>query len=307
MMKETNTTKPYPRKQFLMDGLKLAGAASFLPIFADTNSHTLLFHPMQFTVQDIIDIIVKEVPGAPFKETVDTIKAGNAKQEVTGIVTTMFPTVDVINKTAALHANFIIAHEPSFYNHPDDKNFINKNEVLAKKLALLEKHGITIWRFHDYCHALIPDIVSYGFAKKTGWLPYFKAGDTNMKIPPTSLENLIRHLKQSLQIKHLKFIGEPEKSCEKIAVFPGAWGGQKHMTAVEEYHPDVLIVGELSEWETAEYIRDAKLLGSKTALIVLGHAVSEEPGMEWLPSWLKPKLPDMKITHIPSGDPFSWA
>jgi hypothetical protein len=67
-----------------------------------------------------------------------------------------------------------------------------------------------------------------------------------------------------------------------------------------------LIVGEVSEWETAEYIRDANLLGSKIALIVLGHALSEEPGMEWLVEWLQPKLPGTKIIHIPSGNPFTW-
>jgi putative NIF3 family GTP cyclohydrolase 1 type 2 len=70
--------------------------------------------------------------------------------------------------------------------------------------------------------------------------------------------------------------------------------------------PDVLIVGELSEWETAEYIRDARSFGKKTALIVLGHAVSEEPGMDWFAEWLQPKIKTLKVTHIKSGDPFTW-
>jgi hypothetical protein len=67
-----------------------------------------------------------------------------------------------------------------------------------------------------------------------------------------------------------------------------------------------LIVGEVSEWETAEYIRDANLLGKKIALIVLGHSVSEEPGMEWMVDWLQPKLSDVKVTHVASGNPFTW-
>jgi putative NIF3 family GTP cyclohydrolase 1 type 2 len=53
-------------------------------------------------------------------------------------------------------------------------------------------------------------------------------------------------------------------------------------------------------------MRDTNLLGEKRALIVLGHNVSEEPGMEYFVEWLQPKLPQVKITHIASGDPFTW-
>ena len=68
----------------------------------------------------------------------------------------------------------------------------------------------------------------------------------------------------------------------------------------------MLIVGEVSEWETVEYVRDARLLGHPIALVVLGHAVSEEPGMEYFVDWLQLRLPAMKITHVPSGAPFRW-
>jgi hypothetical protein len=80
---------------------------------------------------------------------------------------------------------------------------------------------------------------------------------------------------------------------------------QINVTSKEK--PDLLIVGELDEWETSEYIRDLRASGSNTALIVLGHIVSEEPGMEWLVNWLQPQIPAIKITHIPSNDAFSWA
>lgn len=49
-----------------------------------------------------------------------------------------------------------------------------------------------------------------------------------------------------------------------------------------------------------------RLLNSKTTLIILGHAVSEEPGMEWLVDWVKPMLPGVKITPVAPGDPLQW-
>ncbi len=66
---------------------------------------------------------------------------------------------------------------------------------------------------------------------------------------------------------------------------------------------DVLAVGEINEWETCEYARDAISAGQKKALIVLGHANSEEPGMKYLAEWLKPLVPGVKITHVPCGEP----
>ena len=266
-----------------------------------------VFKPTErYTVQQVIDLILKKGNLKPIPGTVDTIKSGSADMVVTGIVTTMFATITVIEATAKLGANFIIAHEPTFYNHQDNVDWVAHNSVVKEKQALLARHKITIWRFHDYIHSLVPDAVIYGVAKKLGWLPYFKKEQFIFNIPELSLADLIQHFKSSLGIAHVRIIGDINQKCETVVVIPGAAGGIKHVTAAETIQPDVIVVGEMSEWETAEYIRDARLLGRKTALIVLGHNFSEDPGMEYLVEWLQPILPGIKITHIASGDPFTW-
>jgi len=65
----------------------------------------------------------------------------------------------------------------------------------------------------------------------------------------------------------------------------------------------VIIVGEIQEWETAEYIRDARSKGKKIALIVLGHSDSEEPGSDFMAAWLKRNIKGMNVRHIPSQNP----
>lgn len=257
------------------------------------------------TVQQIIDLILKEGKLSPIKNTVDTLKSGRGDLVVSGIVTTMFPTIDVIEEAARLKANFIIAHEPTFYNHLDKPDWVANNSVVQEKQQLLEKHGITVWRFHDYIHQLKPDAITYGLVNKAGWLSYYK-GEPVFTIPSLPLSELVSHLKSSLGIAHLRIIGDLSQPCARVALLPGAWGGVKQVSIAERDRPDVLIVGEVSEWETAEYIRDARQLGRKIALIVLGHAVSEEPGMAYFVDWLQPKLPDLKITHLASGEPFVW-
>jgi len=294
------------RRNFIINSIKSAGGLAILGLNSSFDTENNFPIEKSFTVQEIINIIMKEGGLQPMNNTVDTIKAGKTDQVVTGIVTTMFPTIKVIEEAARRNANFIIAHEPSFYNHRDDTEWVKNNSVLKQKLQLLEKYKMVIWRFHDYCHSLKPDAVSYGLAKKANWLPYYKTGQITLTIPPVSLQQLVQHLKSSLGIAHLKIIGNPEQKCERIALLPGASGGQRQVSIAETEKPDVLIVGEVSEWETAEYIRDGKLLGGKTSLIILGHAVSEEPGMEWLVEWLRPKLTGLQITHVASGDPFTW-
>jgi len=294
------------RRKFLLNTVKSIGALALLglkPAFAYENE---LVQKKQMTVQEIINLILKEGGLTPLKDTVDTIKIGNPNQTVTGIVTTMFPTITVIEEAAKRNANFIIAHEPSFYNHNDKSDWVKNNSVLKQKQELLEKHKMVIWRFHDYCHALKPDAISYGLAKKANWLSYYKTGEIMLTIPPVSLQQLVQHLKTTLKISHVKVIGDLAQTCERIALLPGAWGGPRQVSIAETEKPDVLIVGEVSEWETAEYIRDGKLLGGKTSLIILGHSVSEEPGMEYFAEWLQPKLGDLKVTHLASGDPFIW-
>jgi putative NIF3 family GTP cyclohydrolase 1 type 2 len=258
------------------------------------------------TVQDIIDIIIKDIQGAPFAKTVDTIKSGSADQAVTGIVSTMFATIQVIEEAAKRKANFIIAHEPTFYNHTDDINWVANNSIVKKKQELLKKHGIAIWRFHDYWHSVKPDGVLYGVLKKAGWTSYYESGKRIITIPAIALQELATHLKTSLGISHVKVIGDLSQSCTRIGLMPGAAGGQAQVALVENEQPDVLVVGEVHEWETAEYIRDNKALGGKTSLIILGHSVSEEPGMSYLVDWLQPKIPGIPVKHIESGDPFQW-
>ena len=294
------------RRKFLLNTVKSIGALALLglkPAFAYENE---LVQKKQMIVQEIINLILKEGGLTPLKDTVDTIKIGNPNQTVTGIVTTMFPTITVIEEAAKRNANFIIAHEPSFYNHNDKSDWVKNNSVLKQKQELLEKHKMVIWRFHDYCHALKPDAISYGLAKKANWLSYYKTGEIMLTIPPVSLQQLVQHLKTTLKISHVKVIGDLAQTCKRIALLPGAWGGPRQVSIAETEKPDVLIVGEVSEWETAEYIRDGKLLGGKTSLIILGHSVSEEPGMEYFAEWLQPKLGDLKVTHLASGDPFIW-
>jgi putative NIF3 family GTP cyclohydrolase 1 type 2 len=291
----------YKRREFLGDITKAGAAGMMVSPFMNA------FLPGDsVTVSEVIELIISSVPGGKLTETVDTLKSGSGNNVVTGIVTTMFATVKVIEAAAKINANFIIAHEPTFYNHPDNVNWVENNEVAKEKMALLEKYQISVWRFHDYWHTVKPDGILHGILLNTGWLPYDPREERVFQIPAKPLIEIIRDLKEALKMPHLRYIGDPYANCSIIALLPGAVDGQEQLRTLIRSGADLIVVGETREWELPEYIRDARALGRKVSLIVLGHAFSEEPGMNWLVQWLQPKLPGIRISHIESGEPFTW-
>lgn len=260
------------------------------------------------TVGQVMELILKTIPNAPFPKTVDTLKSGTAEQQVTGIVSTMFATMDVIEKAIQLKANFIIVHEPTFYNHADETDWLAKDQVFRRKHDLLEKNGIAVWRFHDYWHSHRPDGIRMGVVTALGWEKYMDASNPRLiTLPsPMPLKQIIAHAKTKLGIATMRVVGDPAQSCQRISLMPGASGGRSHILAIQQDKPDVILCGEISEWETAEYVRDARQQEQKISLGVLGHIMSEAPGMQWLVSWLQPKLPGIKITYIDSKTPFTF-
>lgn len=281
------------------EGLALGKAAP--EAFGDHPGRTV-------TVQQVIDALQADVPGAPFADTVDTIKCGDPSTPVRGIVTTMFPTDEIIQKAIDLGANFIIPHEPTFFSGGDNVQWLADDPVYKYKRGLLEKNGIVIWRFHDGLHAHQPDGVRMGVIQAVGWEPYFSAGDPSLINLPSaaSLADLIALFKKSLGIEHVKYIGDLAQPCSRIVVCPGAYNGRTQMNLIQQYRPELFICGEIREWETNQYVLDARYSGQKISLLILGHSLSEEPGLEWLRTQLKIKFPEVPVTHLPSGDPFQW-
>ncbi len=259
---------------------------------------------MTLRVKDVIARIIADVPGAPFPNTVDTLKCGDPEQEVTGIVTCFLATCDVIERAAAAGANLIITHEPTFYEHADPVDWLVDDPVYTAKLALIARHNMAIWRFHDYLHTLQPDPTFVGLFRELGWS---EAVDPTTfyaaHLSPRPLTALIDEVKARLGVRHVRVVGDPAQVCSRIGLMVGAPPGRWHIEALRKAQLDALIVGEINEWETSEYVRDALWLGLAKSLVVIGHSVSEEPGMRAVVPWLAERLPEATITFLPTYHP----
>jgi putative NIF3 family GTP cyclohydrolase 1 type 2 len=258
------------------------------------------------TASRVIDTIIRHTGAPAIPNTVDVIKAGDPSTPVKGIVTTMFATMEVLRKAVEMNCNLIIAHEPLFYNHLDATTQFQNDPVYLEKKRFIDENKLVIWRFHDYIHSMKPDGISYGMAIKLGWLKYTDGKVVERyTIPETTLKELLHTLKNVFPGNAFNVIGNPDLKVRKIAFAAGAPGSAFHFRLLEDDNVDVVLAGEVPQWETYEYARDAVSQGRKKAIIFLGHVTSEESGMEYCAQWLKGFINDIPIYFIRSG-PSYW-
>ena len=278
-------TRPVTRRQFTA---ALPAAAAFA-------------QGSPLSARQVIEKIRQNLGVAWREPTVDTIKAGNPDAPVKGIATTVMATLDVLQRAAAHGKNLVITHEPTFYNHEDKTQDFEMDPVYRAKQELIAKNNLVVFRFHDNWHAHRPDLMFTGLAQVLGLTPS-AANPPLYEVPPTTLDKLARDIQSRLKARTIRVLGRPETKISRIALDPGYANlmGVVHGLA----QADVFIAGEAREWEGVEYAFDAVAAGQNKALILLGHAMSEDPGMEECAKWLKTFLPGMPVEFIPAGDPF---
>lgn len=264
-------------------------------------------------VREVVDTIIAACHIPPIHETCDRLICGDWEREVSGIVTTFMATPEVIQRAADAGANLIITHEPTFYTHMDPTGWLGDDEILKRKRNLIDSNQMNIWRFHDHAHRTTPDLIFSGLNRELGW-PQYWMPEVNRhlyQIPATSVGELALFLKEKLEVKSAKIVGSADARVERVGFLAG--GGSlglgsetMPMEFMKAENLDVIICGELLEWTLCAYVRDAAQMGLNKALIVLGHNRTEEAGMKYLPDWLRSLLPDVPVSFIEAGEPFSY-
>jgi putative NIF3 family GTP cyclohydrolase 1 type 2 len=259
------------------------------------------------TAQQIIDRIQKHVGVKWTTPTVDTIKAGDPNEKITGVAVTMMATFDVIQRAAAEGKNLVITHEPTFYSHMDGTAELESQQdsVLADKEAFIRDHHMVVWRFHDYWHKRQPDGILKGMVDALGWQSYQDAKNPHLFVlPEQTLESLAGEVKKKLDIVAMRAVGNPKMKVTKVGLMPGAAGSPPQIRMLESDAVEVLFIGEVPEWETVEYVDDASAEGKHKALVMMTHIPSEQAGMKECADWLKGFVTEVPVAFVPTRQPF---
>jgi putative NIF3 family GTP cyclohydrolase 1 type 2 len=286
--------------------------------------------------KEIVDRILAYHPTLIHYEGCDGYKCGNPEDECTGVAVALVPTADVILRAGQAGCNLIVTHEPLFYQTPDFSEWRGSfdNRVYEQKQELIQKYQMTIWRDHDHMHAHQPDAIFSGVIKELGWEDYFippKKGDPMcvfpFEMPETRIGDIAEHLKKTLHLNGLKYMGDLDKTVTRIALvghlFPNSFmqdgigeDGFYHdyameiMRSMEEQGIELIIPGEIIEWTVLSYIRDAVAMGKNLSCLCIGHFNLEELGMKdftgVIRNLLQADTDAPKVEYLPTQDGFSY-
>jgi putative NIF3 family GTP cyclohydrolase 1 type 2 len=257
------------------------------------------------TAREIVELIKKNI-GIPWNDHSyrDTFKLGNPDTQVKGIATTVMVTFDMLKRVRQAGLNMVISHEDTFWNDRDETKDLTTIPLYQTKTDYVLKNDMIIWRIHDHMHAMRPDFTVVGSLRSVG---VKGAEDAVMRpriytIPETTFGEFASQVKRLTGSRAFRCVGDPNAKVSKILLGPGY--ATPRMTA----DADVVIGGEQQEadgaFDDVEYVLDAISLGMPKGLIMLGHVVSEQPGMEDFAKWMRTFIKDVPIEFVPAEEPF---
>ncbi|HTX34156.1 MAG TPA: Nif3-like dinuclear metal center hexameric protein [Bryobacteraceae bacterium] len=258
------------------------------------------------TASEVVERIRKNL-GVPWNEQTyrDTFKAGDPATEVQGIATTFMATLDLIQRAHAAGMNMVVTHEPTFWSDRDTVTELGGDPIYRFKVDFCNRNHMVVWRFHDHWHARKPDMEFGGLARALGWEGREAGPNQHVyKLPPTTLGALAADVKRRLGARAMRVVGDPRATVSTVAM------GVGYNIPRVSGKIDVAIGGENPEtggaFDDTEYVMDAAFFGGHKGQIILGHAISEEPGMEDCATWLRTFISEVPIRWIQAGEPF-WA
>jgi putative NIF3 family GTP cyclohydrolase 1 type 2 len=257
------------------------------------------------TGREVVELI-KQNLGAPWREQSyrDTFKFGDPDATVKGIATTVMVTFGMLKRANEAGLNMVIAHEDTFWNDRDETKDLLDDPLYKAKTQYMHDNGMIIWRMHDHMHVMQPDYTVVGSLRSVGVPGGEKAGMRPgvLEIPGTTLGEFASQVKRLTRSRALRCVDDPTAKVSKVLLGPG------YATPRMTEGVDVVIGGEQQEadggFDNAEYVADATSLGMPKGLIMLGHVISEQPGMEDLGDWLKTFIEGVPVEYVPADEPF---
>lgn len=176
--------------------------------------------------------------------------------------------------------------------------------VYAGKNAFIEKHKLVVFRLTQHWSARKPDPRAVGLASAMGWTK-FKTGDDALRyeVPELTLDALASQLKKVLGTRGgIRAIGKRGMKVRRIGLLPGYTQIQASIAMLPTV--DVIVAGEVQEWESATYAQDVVFGGVDKGFISIGRVVNEAPGMQVCAEWMKTFVSEVPVRFIAAGDPY---
>jgi putative NIF3 family GTP cyclohydrolase 1 type 2 len=249
------------------------------------------------------------------ERTADRFLAGDPESTVSGIAVGWMPYRWALEKALALDCNLFVSHEmvyspppgPSTEAPPRQPSTaptldMFQHEGVRAKRDFIETSGIAILRCHDVWDRIpiigIPDAwgAALGFSNSihgTAGDGYYRVYDVKGRTAIDVARQVATKVKPfGEEAVHL--IGRPEAPVNRVAIGCGAISVFRRMLLELKIDLAICTNDGFTHW------RDGLLaIDLGVPVIVVDHAVSEEPGMVLLAQKLKEAFPQVPVHHIP--------
>lgn len=247
----------------------------------------------------------------------DGFKAGDPSTVIKGIATTAMATLDVLKQAAKANANLVLTYEPTFYGRADGRPpaagafpgrgpiGLSPDDPVAKaKHEFIDKNNLVVFRLRDHWQSRKENEMLTGLAAALGWSKNrVKPDDVLYEIRSAASEAVVAQIRERLKIRAgLRAVGDRKATVRRVLLYPGSITPAPMWQRYAEV--DMLIAGEVREWENTHYAADTFTAGEKRTLVTVGRVVSEEPGMRACVDWLKTVVKELPATWIGAGDPY---
>jgi putative NIF3 family GTP cyclohydrolase 1 type 2 len=290
-MKETDILR---RHFTLLPGTLIAGRLS-------------LHGASALTAQDVVERIQTNLGGEWLPTGPDGFKAGDPHTPVKGIATTAMATLDVLKQASRAGTNLVITYEPTFFGRQDGPGrgyfgVAADDPVYKAKKEFIEKNGLVVFRLRDHWQARKENDMATGLAESLRWTKYrVKVDDVLYDIPAATAEATVAMIRERLNLRGgLRAVGDRKAEVRRVLLYPGVMTAPTMWQRCEE--ADLIVAGEVREWENTHYAADIYTAGEKRGLVTIGRVASEDPGMRVCAAWLKTLVREIPARWITAGD-----
>lgn len=191
---------------------------------------------------------------------------------------------------------------------------VEGSDAYKYKSSYVDEHKLVIWRFSENWDALPQQFRLRALAASLGWQSHEDVEATKLvaqvnaavyALPKTTLSAFANDVKAKQNIRAMRVLGDPNAAISRVVLRPGYLLAPDVMQMVRDTKADAVVVGEACEWEAFVYCEDWINAGWGKAMLMMGYAVSEDPGSKEMASWLKSLIPEVPVSSISSGEPFT--
>jgi len=255
-------------------------------------------------VKDILEHFLSRADWIDRENTVDRIIVGNSEKDVDKCLVSWMPSFNALRETVQRGIKLMICHEPTFWNHHDDR--ATKDKFSQEKLAYIQNNDLTIIRNHD-CWDRWPDIgIPWAWANFLGLNGKPKVIRANgyqhrYDIEPVTLESFARKVAkrcQEIGEPYVQVTGDLSQKVSRIGIGTGC--GCDILTYMEMGCNCSIVCDDGScYWSGIQRAEDFS-----HPVVRVNHGTSEEPGMLTMVNYINSNIKGLRAEHLPHGSTF---